>query len=636
NAGYCSRTKAESFCTTRLSELLKSLGESFDPKAYALDLYAFENTLESDMQPDSLSFAGEGTNVGRALTDLRKRYQNQNLGAIVLVSDGIVTSGRNPLYGLEAIQQPVYTVLLGDTTPQRDVRIREVLFNEIAYLKNEMPIRVQVSSDGFDQANVQISLRGQGKTIASKPLRLTQGQPSGEVNFLVEPTETGLQQYEVRVTRLDQEVTYRNNVRRFYVNVLETRVKIALFAGAPHPDLGALKQTFARNEGYEVNEFILRSQGAFYDDPSRYNLEDFDLIILHNYPQSSRDQGMVDKLAQHIEKTKAPAMYFVGTTTDLTVMTPLYPFMSITPKGVNPRSEEVIIDFQPKYRQHSTYTFEDSWISWANASPPIYRNQSNWQGKETAEVFATARIKNIPLDYPVFALQNYLSRKNMVFLGENIWRMRAHSFIEQEDFELFDGWIINNIKWLMVADDKRKFRVTPAKKVFTGREKAVLSAQAYDDSYNPLAGVDIKLRLRGPSGDETDYFFTERGTGQYMLELSNLESGTYSYTAEGRRNDTRVGEDRGQFSVGRSSVEHFSLQADRELLQQIALRTGGEFLYARDLPQLADKLQSLDTLKPEIRYREARTSFFDYPWLLVLLLVFLSVEWIVRKWFSLL
>ena len=393
-----------------------------------VDGYRFGSGLVSGLSADSLGFNQGGTNISGALREAEDLYQNLNLGAIVIASDGIVTSGANPLYRLEELGVPVYTVLLGDTTAQRDVKIREVLYNEIAYLNTEMPIRVRVQSDGFDLANLQVTLSSKGRSLGSQPLKLSNNRPQGEVDFLVKPSEVGLQAFEVSVTKLDGEITYRNNVQRFFVNVLETRVKIALFAGASHPDLGALNQAFEREEGYEVSEFILKSPGQFYTELSSTTLKDFDLIIFHNYPKSTADQETVAKIAEVIEQEKTPIMAFVGVSTDLRSMQPLYKYMGVTPQNFNQRGEEVIANFSQTYRQHSTYTFDDRWISWANAAPPLFRPQAAWQSKANAEVFATAKIKNIPLDYPVYALQNYLGRKNMVFLGENFWRMRAHAF----------------------------------------------------------------------------------------------------------------------------------------------------------------------------------------------------------------
>ncbi|MDX2247592.1 MAG: hypothetical protein SF052_12485 [Bacteroidia bacterium] len=628
--------KDSSFVRSEYPGKLSEFMNAFPDKDYQTDLYAFSSDIKSSVSPDSLKFDQTGTNISQGIKEIQDLYQNQNLGAIVLISDGITTAGISPLYALEGVRQPVYTVLLGDTTARQDVRIKEVLFNEIAYMKNEMPIKVKVQSVGYDQADLKVTLSSQGKVLGSQSVTLGGDKQEGEVSFFVLPEAPGLRQYIVQVSRMQNEITYRNNTAPIFVNVLETRVKIALFAGSPHPDLGALTKAFERDDSYEVTSFVLKQPGVFYTSPTAYNLQDFDLFVLHNFPQSALDAKIVTEIAGQIKDNKKPVIFFTGMFTDLRTLAPLFEYMAITPKNFTQKAEEVIANFKPEYRSHSTYTFTENWIQWANSAPPVFRNQSNWEAKSTAEVFATAKIKNIALDYPVYALQNYLGRKNMVFLGENFWRMRAHSYLESSDFELFDAWLFNNIKYLMVSDDKRKFRVAPAKKIFTGSEPVIFKGQVYDDSYNPVPDVEIKLTMTAPDGKQNDYYLNETGQAQYFLELYNLAEGTYNYVAEGRKNEVPVGTDRGQFSIGKSNVEHFQLQADRDLMQQIALRTGGEFIYARNLSELPDKIKALPALKPVVDFKKANTPFNQFGWVLVLLLILLSVEWIVRKLYSLL
>ncbi|MCB0839837.1 MAG: hypothetical protein KDD99_24375, partial [Bacteroidetes bacterium] len=337
--------KDSNFVREEYPGLLKQFSEGFDQDEYVLDMYGFGSELQPDLSPDSLTFEATGTNISQAVNSLQNLYQNQNLGAMVLISDGIVTAGSNPLYTIEGVKQPVYTVLLGDTTSQKDIKIKEVLFNEIAYLNNEMPIKVKVSSSGYDQANLKVTLSGGGKTFGTQNISLGRNKAEGEVNFLVKPEEVGLQQFIIRVSRMDNEITYLNNIRRIFINVLETRVKIALFGGSPHPDIGALRKAFDQDESYELTEFILKNPGTYYNDPKNYNLEDYDLFILHNFPNSGSDEAMVNKIAEVVKEKKTPVIFFVGIFTDLRSMRSLFEYMAITPKKKKKKSEEVIVNF---------------------------------------------------------------------------------------------------------------------------------------------------------------------------------------------------------------------------------------------------------------------------------------------------
>ncbi len=615
---------------------LQALMDKLTAGKVQVDAFSFGAEIKPGMSTDSLSFGESGTNIAGALRAIDRLYENQHVAAVVLASDGIPTEGSNPVYAVEGFKPPIFSVLLGDTTPQKDIRIRDISFNEIAYLKEEMPVKVEIEGYGFPSANLTVIIQNAGRTLGSSGVSISAGQNKGVANFLIKPEQAGLQAFTITVSRLPGEISYRNNAQTIYINVLETRVKIALFGGAPHPDLGALRQAFQREDRYEFTEFILKSPGNFYEDPSKYNLDDFDLFMLHNFPSSPVDKAMVDKLSELARKQNKPILFWVGAFTDLRTLSPFYDLMGAIPYTTSSKTEEVQANFLPAYQDHSTFTFGESWIAWANATPPLQRNMSDWVPKPNAEVFATSKIRNVPLDYPVYVLQSNLSRKNMVFLGEGFWRMRADAFVKRGDFEAFDAWLFNQVKWLMATEDKRKFRVDPVKRLFSGQEAALFRGQAYDDSYNPIPGAEVEMDLRGPDGKVNEYFFNESAAGQYSLEVSRLAEGAYTYEAVGRKNGAEIGRDRGQFTVGKSNVEHIRLQADRVLMEQIAVRTGGAWVTGKEVESLAEPLLALPGMKPRSEFQKTRLGVYELGWVLALLLGLLIVEWTVRKIYSLL
>ncbi len=628
--------KDSSYIRKSYPEQLKKMMGALPEEEYLVEGYRFDAQLRPRLNPDSLSYNGGGTNIASAIKEVQNIYQNQNLGAIVVLSDGIITGGANPVYSLEGSPQPVFSVLMGDTTLQKDIKIREVIFNELAYLNTDIPVKVKIANDGFDAASLRVILQQGEKVLDTKNINLSKTAIQGEVDFVIRPSQVGLQQFTVNVSQLEGEITYRNNTRTFSVNVLENRVKIAVFGGSPHPDLGALNEAMAHEDGYIVSEFLLKGKGEYYTSPLSGNLKDFDLFILHNFPNSPADAPVVQKILTEVRDRKVPVIYYIGMFTDLNTMRPLFEYMAIAPESINPKSEEVVPDFNSKIKSHSTFTFDDNWIKMMSSTPPIYRNKSEWKAKSTAEVFATAKVKNIQMSqYPVFALQSHLGRKNMTFVGENFWRMRMNAYIETESFEPFDDWYFNTVKWLMVTDDKRKFRVFPSKGVFTGNEPAILKGEAYDDSYNPLSGVEMKVAVKFPNGKVNDYFLKETSAAQYYQEIYNLPQGAYTYVAEGKKGNTLLGTDKGQFSVGRADIEHINLRADAGLMQQLAVRTNGKMIHYKELDKLPDliKQQSLKTITD---FKKNKKSVMDWWQILALLLTLVSVEWIIRKWYSLL
>src|SRR5579883_687314 len=101
---------------------------------------------------------GATTNISAALNAIEKTRTEQNVQAVVLVSDGEYTAGENPTSTSENIPVPVYTIGIGDSSEQRDIRISSVITNDVALLGSTIPIVVNVHSMGFDNQQVSVTL----------------------------------------------------------------------------------------------------------------------------------------------------------------------------------------------------------------------------------------------------------------------------------------------------------------------------------------------------------------------------------------------------------------------------------------------------------------------------------------------
>jgi hypothetical protein len=109
-----------------LQEFEKNTGEK-----YLVKTVLFGSTCESsDKMPD---FTDKETDFSNLFRTLDNNYSNQNIGALVLISDGIYNKGSNPLYFSEKQNYPVYTVALGDTSEFRDLAILKINHNQLSF-----------------------------------------------------------------------------------------------------------------------------------------------------------------------------------------------------------------------------------------------------------------------------------------------------------------------------------------------------------------------------------------------------------------------------------------------------------------------------------------------------------------------
>lgn len=601
-----------------------------------IDHWRFAGAAKPDTGNKPIAYNGNESNPAAALQTLQAHYRDQNLAAVVLLTDGIVTEGGNPQFAVNDLQVPVFPVLVGDTLQHQDVFIEQVIHNDLTYLNMETPLQVQLRAFGYDNQMAEVTLSHNRKVLEKRSVTLAANRPI-TVPFTVKADAVDLQRYDVSVSPLPRETNLRNNQRSVFIQVLENRINVMIVAGAPHPDVRALQAAFAADKRYNCNVYVRKDALNWYEAPTAEAVQKTDFVVLHNFPAQPTDRLLAEQLAREAAARKLPMWHIVGLLGMPELAPALQTNMALTARRREADADEATLQLNESYKAHASYPFaaDDAFYDWLATAPPLLRNTSDWQPQPGAVVYGRANIKDIALDYPMFAVQETDGAKSIVLVAENLWRLRLHAYREKQSFAYFDDWVHGLAQWAVVRQDKRPFKVQPMRQVFAGGDAVIIRGQAYDAANKPLQDVSIKLQLTDSSGKVQDLFLKEVQPGAYSLELTNLEPGAYRYKAEGTRTVAGrtevVGQDQGRFWVGASSLEYTRLQADAPLLRQMALATGGRFFTMATLPQLAVALRQNPLLKPLVSYRESSLALNKLWWPLALLLVLLGAEWVLRK-----
>jgi hypothetical protein len=117
-----------------LAKLKRQLGDQYDVQEFN-----FSKDLANGL---SDKFNGKQTDIAGALQQLNNRFVNQNIGALILATDGLYNQGSDPQYEAKNIKTSIYTIALGDTVAKRDLLIGNVNYNKTAFLGNDFEIEV--------------------------------------------------------------------------------------------------------------------------------------------------------------------------------------------------------------------------------------------------------------------------------------------------------------------------------------------------------------------------------------------------------------------------------------------------------------------------------------------------------------
>ena len=557
----------------------------------------------------TFDFKDKQTNLSEFFTEIQNRYYNRNLGGIVLASDGIYNSGGNPVFEAKKLKNvPVFSIQVGDTTPQKDLLIEEISHNRLVYKGNKFPVVVTVKAEQLNGVKTNVVVSKNGRVLGKKPISVNNDLYLTQSSFELESERTGLQKYDVKVETVNGEFTTTNNYKSFYVDVLESKQKILILANSPHPDINALKLGFQSNENYEVTTNLAQD---FKD-----KIEEFSLVVLYNLP--SQNEGL-----SLLKDKEVPLLMVVGNQTNVNSFNALKKGVTINnSKGFTEAQAYVNTDF-------SQFTISPGLVSFVNSFPPVQVPfTQKYSVSNSTETAIYQRIGPVKTKYPLLAFNKNGAYKTGMLLGEGIWRWRLQDYSNNGSSDLFNELIVQTAQYLVSKEDKSLFRVF-RKTAYSENEKVQFEAEVYNKSYELVTTSDANMKIFNEQKEEFSYTFSKVGDS-YKLNSGSLKPGSYTYVATSTSKGgklTRTGE----FSVEELKVEQNNTVANHQLLFNLSDVTGGEVLSISGLSSLDEKLKKQENLVDVIYQEKDVDDLINMKVIFFFILLLLGIEWFVRK-----
>jgi hypothetical protein len=624
-------TRARAAVAEALAQLRAS---GFDGEAR---FFAFDQTLRplADAAAlDTLAFDGPRTDLAGALDALRQTLQNDNLQGVALVTDGQYNAGRNPLYVAERYPVPLFPIAVGDTARRRDVQVRRVTTNEVAYVGTELPVRVGLRGESVAGETVSVALMQDGQTLARERVTLPEGTAEVPVDLTFAPESAGLRQLTVAVSRLDGEATYRNNAQTLTVRVLDRKRRVLLLGAAPSPSFASTRRLLSADRNTEVTARLPRRDGRFYGGAFPDTLAAFDALMLAGFPSADAPAAVVERVAE--AAAEKPLVVLLDRQTDLRRLADAFgDRLPAQPERIRPGYGEALFVRTAAGERHPVFDIDGADDRAWRQLPPLLVSQSRWTPTPDATVLATVEVRGVALDDPALVVRRRSGQRSAMLLGTGTWRWANLPEGLAPAEPLWPGLLTNLLQWVTAPTDDRPVRVTPTKPSFAGSETVSFTGQVYDESLNPIPDAAVDVTVTAPDGTTYPFGMEAVGSGRYTLDVGTLPEGTYRYAATAARDGTTLGTDRGQFSVGALTLEFQETRADLTLLRQLAQRSGGAVYQPEGAGDLPVRLASSETFRPVVVEQERTTELWRRIGFLVAILVLLAAEWAVRKRFGL-
>lgn len=597
-----------------------------------LSIFLFGDSTRELTETSRINFSDKTSNFTKIIDKVRE--SEENITSVLLVSDGIITDGVNPINGAEKLGIPFYTIGLGDTTKNKDLILRNIVYDKNILSNSYAPIIVSLEQRGFNGSKVTASLLEDNRLIEQKDILL---DDNNSQTFLFNYTAKipGEKKLTLKLSTVENEKNPNNNSKTFFVTVLENRKNIVLISSSPSSDLTFIKNSLFLDSTLSVKTITEIGAGRFLEGNNIDKvLDSAGIIFLLGFPSRNTSNDIVNKVTSLINKNKIPYFILFNNLTDLNKVKSIENELPFTIVSSNIEAVKLVQPSVPVNQlrnpilQSNSINTEDGW----NSLPPIFRTNIEIRPKPESEVVSNVSINNVPLNLPLILTRDVSSKKSIAVLGFDIWRWK----LMKPGTDIFDRFILNSQRWLSVKADNKQVKLETSKQVYSSGEEITLLGEVRDKSQNAVENANVKVDITSPTGLKLSINLVSLGNGLYQSNFISRESGDYSFTGEAHDDGLLLGKDGGRFTVSDQELELLNTAADIDFLRLLANRTNGEFFmnedYDKALPLLEKLNSSASNEVSEIKEYSPLSSLT----IILLLIVIFALEWFIRKRYGLL
>jgi len=583
---------------------IESLVNKLSEKDISYHLYQFADNIQKVNSPQLIG-NGVTTNIG-IIPETIKQLGNQIAG-VVIISDGLITEGKDPIKDFQEFDFPIHTIGIGEGSELVDVTIESIDAPTVVLKSDWVDVNITIQSVGNIGDRLSVSLYNNRELQGSKHIRLMGMESKKEVNFRFRPKEIGKQQYEVRISSVEDEIDIQNNRQKFSLLVLKDRYKVALLTGSPNKNTSVLKQKLKNNPRVELDHFIRITETRFQPAIKTFWESPYELIIFDNYPIKPLSSNFVRILGKKLLSNQSALFLILGPNQTIVSFNGITSILGVV-------TEDSTIESNRFY-----WEFVDEQIDAGGNFPPLKQNILITGKQVSSDTLAVTEQ-----GWPLWLRNQNGTIRTMIWTSPELNTLYFHDQKLSQEGSFSVIWN-QSISWLLKSGGEHEnfFRLNK-NRYQQGEMVQVTGTQPFEKTQDKTENIIINV-THGSTDIITRDILYNIEEQRWLGEFRAPGPGEYNYSIQLESNQDPI--QTGTFQILESQIELNQVYLNKKLLATISNSTDGQFF-------VWDSRDSLfSEINPKVRreFKAEIIKFNESRVLLIIMILLLCVEWFIRR-----
>ena len=627
---------------TRL-RLLPELKRNFDLGGFAFGGTVTRLEGAAETWPATLAAKSPTTAIGDAIRDVIGRKRGQPLAGIFMVTDGASNAGADALEAARLAKTegaPLYIYGTGITSP-KDIVISNLFTQDVAFVKDELPVTVRVRGQGLKGEKGRLLLKLGDETVSEKEVEFT-GESEQTVSLKFTPKTTGEFALQASIAPREDETVKDNNSVSQRLSVVDSKIKILFIEQAPRWEFRYLQNIFLRDRRVELKCVLLEGdpaivaaeQSPYLDKipPTKEALLKYDLLIVGDVDPKAFTPAQLDAVGEFVSKFGGSCILLAGKRSNPSAykegwLQKLLPVeleaLDFGEKKGGPTSLTLTPLGRANPMLRLSQQEEENAVIWSKF-PPVQWTARVSRAKPGAQVLMedpdpahTTRFGRMP----VIAFQQY-GLGQVLYVGtDNSWRWRKNG--GEAPHALLWSRIAQRMALAHLLGGAKRTQLSVDKQNYTTGERVTVYARLYSEGFEPVKDATVRgsFTVGNAGAQEVNLRAMPNQLGMFRGDFVAITPGTYRFSvASDAKTVVEFAATEPRFELGETAM-------NESLLRAMADASGGVFFREEDLSKVPS---AISHATEQIR-SEQDVELWATPFYFALMLALATTEWVLRK-----